>query len=58
MAKTAESRFVIHTPNQEFTGYRAGVLFDRGVAIVTDPAKRDVLVGDLHYIEVKPENES
>lgn len=50
-----ESRFVIHCPNKDFTGYRAGVLFDRGVAVVTDPKKRDELVKDLGYAEVVPE---
>ena len=47
--------YVIQTPNPEFTGYRSGVHFENGKALVADKAKRDHFVNDLHYIDATPE---
>lgn len=57
MAKEAKL-FRIATPNREFTGRRAGVLFELGLARVRDEAKRDQLVNEFHYQDVTAEVEA
>lgn len=49
--------FVIQTPNREFAGYRSGVHFENGRAVVTDKAKRDHFVKDMRYEDVTPKPE-
>lgn len=53
--KTGTGPFTIQTPNSEFTGKRAGVFFDNGIAVVRDVAKRDEFVNQFHYNDITAE---
>jgi hypothetical protein len=50
-----QDRYVIKVDNPEFDGIRCGVRFDKGRAVVTDKAIRDMLVLDHGYKELQEE---
>ena len=52
-----KEKFVIEVPNSEFSGYRFGIKFQEGRAVVNSREVRDFLVKDHGYKEVKPTEE-
>ncbi len=52
--KSKEERYVIAVPNEEFDGYRFGIKFSEGRAVVYSRDVRDALVIDHGYSDITP----